>query len=261
MSSLQVGARNARGTEGCADGPFSAQIEAGIIPAMPVDADPDLSKVSDAELADYVIGAFRTIREALPYIRELRQRFAQLPRGHAGIAGCASWKGFCEDRLHRTPSAIRKALAGERNVTEPKAPTAPTNAEKLFEARILAAARPLARYVSAKTSTDTIPRQFSENRRFRLTTTFYTERELNEFIGRVRSTYPPDASVPDVKPERQKLLRRVTEELYTPDPCTRRTRFERFVRQLAKTLQVTEIDVIDVASPAQAAGKSMAAGA
>ena len=95
-----------------------------IIPFEPgkIPASPDLSAASNDELADYVIGAFSTIREALPYIAELRNRFAALQRGRADIKGCATWTEFCETHLHRTGSAVRKALAKSSKLPPPVEP-------------------------------------------------------------------------------------------------------------------------------------------
>jgi hypothetical protein len=52
-----------------------------------------------------------TIQRALPYIIELRKRFAALPRGKANIKGCRTWTEFCERRLHRTDRHIRRVIA------------------------------------------------------------------------------------------------------------------------------------------------------
>jgi len=56
---------------------------------------------------------FDKIRAELPYIKELRNRFASLPRGTANIDGCKTWTEFCERRLHRTDRRIRQVLAEE----------------------------------------------------------------------------------------------------------------------------------------------------
>jgi hypothetical protein len=62
------------------------------------------------ELASIVISAFAKIAENLPYILELRKRFAEAPRGNANIAGCKTWEDFCSKHLHRTPRTVQRAL-------------------------------------------------------------------------------------------------------------------------------------------------------
>jgi hypothetical protein len=51
----------------------------------PISTDP--SWMTDSALVDRVKIGFQKIKEELPYIIELRARFARLPRGHANIAG------------------------------------------------------------------------------------------------------------------------------------------------------------------------------
>jgi hypothetical protein len=102
--------------------------EAGIIPAS-CEIVTNLPKppkaMGDEELADYVIGTyesiFKKIKAAIPYIEELRARFAKAPRGKANIAGCNKWGEFCERKLERTASAIRKAIsAAHKEPTKPR---------------------------------------------------------------------------------------------------------------------------------------------
>lgn len=82
------------------------------------------------ELASIVIGAFTKIREVLPYVLELRKRFADAPKGKAGIAGCNTWEEFCGKHLHRTPSALRLAFQ-TADVENPAAKFAPASNRKL----------------------------------------------------------------------------------------------------------------------------------
>jgi hypothetical protein len=70
-------------------------------------------KMSSPALVSRVKKDFGKIKSALPYIKELRDRFAALPRGKANIAGCKTWAEFCEKRLHRTDRTIRRVLAEE----------------------------------------------------------------------------------------------------------------------------------------------------
>jgi hypothetical protein len=82
-----------------------AKRQAGIIPA---------SRMKDEPLAALVIEGCLRFRKVLPYVMELKKRFAALKRGHANIAGCKTWKEFCEKKLDRTDSAVRKAIAIEK---------------------------------------------------------------------------------------------------------------------------------------------------
>lgn len=75
----------------------------------------DPGQMSDDDLAQLVAYAFAKISGVVPYILELRRRFAKLPRGHAHICGCRTWTQFCEQVLHRTDSAVRKAIAAEKS--------------------------------------------------------------------------------------------------------------------------------------------------
>jgi hypothetical protein len=71
------------------------------------------TKMTDKQLVTRVKTGFKKIKAELPYILELKNRFAALPRGSANIAGCKTWKTFCIEHLHRTPRAVAYALAEE----------------------------------------------------------------------------------------------------------------------------------------------------
>ena len=77
--------------------------EAGKIPGS-------IQKMTDAALVARVKRSFATIKSELPYIIELRERFGRVTRGNTKIDGCNTWTEFCEKRLNRTDSAIRKAI-------------------------------------------------------------------------------------------------------------------------------------------------------
>jgi hypothetical protein len=70
--------------------------------------------LSDDDLAALVRDGIKKFAKLVPYVRELRQRFAALPRGKAGILGCQTWEEFCRTVLDRTPAAVRKALAEKK---------------------------------------------------------------------------------------------------------------------------------------------------
>jgi hypothetical protein len=97
--------------------------EAGIIPAsgeIVTNFPPPPEQMTDEALAGLVRDTFVQLKRAIPYITELRQRFAKKVRGHAGIMGCRTWEEFCENVLDRTPSAVRKALSAAKK--EPEKP-------------------------------------------------------------------------------------------------------------------------------------------
>ncbi len=87
--------------------------EPGVFPGSISTPDAKPKEMSTEELAHFVADAFAKMKTALPYIIELRSRFAELPRGKANIMGCRTWTEFCNEVLHRTDSAIRKAIAEE----------------------------------------------------------------------------------------------------------------------------------------------------
>jgi len=86
------------------------QFEAGILPASPPES------LTTDQLVGIAVGTFRRIQDSMPYIIELRNRFKAAPRGKADIGGCDTWEQFCETHLHRTASALRKALQADRKV-------------------------------------------------------------------------------------------------------------------------------------------------
>ena len=88
----------------------SASSQAEIISASPVKMPADMS---NDELVERVSGFFNKVLDELPYIIEIRHRFSLLKRNNANIAGCKSWKQFCETRLHRTDRRIRQVLAAK----------------------------------------------------------------------------------------------------------------------------------------------------
>jgi hypothetical protein len=85
---------------------------------------PDPRYLYDEELAQIVVrvtaGCFAKIRSAAPYIQELHARFKRHKRGHANIAGCKTWKEFCETRLARCDRAVRFLLEEQKAESNPK---------------------------------------------------------------------------------------------------------------------------------------------
>jgi len=94
----------------------SAIVPTKAIEPEEISGSPAIKKLSNKRLAIIVIAGFQKIRKCLPYIVELRQRFADLPRGGANIMGCTNWTTFCITHLHRTDRAIRYALAEQNEI-------------------------------------------------------------------------------------------------------------------------------------------------
>jgi len=70
-----------------------------------------MDSIGDEPLAELVIDGVRKFREIIPAIVELRKRFSDRPRGHAGIAGCSTWTEFCTRKLGRSIRAVQLAMA------------------------------------------------------------------------------------------------------------------------------------------------------
>lgn len=69
-------------------------------------------KMKTPALVRRVKSGFQKIRAELPYILELKHRFAELRHNGGGaIDHCLSWKTFCIVQLHRSDRAIRYAIA------------------------------------------------------------------------------------------------------------------------------------------------------
>jgi hypothetical protein len=78
------------------------------------------SFMSNEELVARVRGVFKKIGDELPFILELRARFARLKRGRANICGCMSWQEFCIKHLHRSDRRIRQIIAAYSIADESK---------------------------------------------------------------------------------------------------------------------------------------------
>jgi hypothetical protein len=69
------------------------------------------AKMTDSELVHRVKQGFQKIHDELPWIVELRKRFANRPRGKANISGCKTWIEFCTTVLNRSPRTIQRLLS------------------------------------------------------------------------------------------------------------------------------------------------------
>jgi hypothetical protein len=72
---------------------------------------PELAYMSNEQLLAHTLAMFQTIASAIPYIVELRSRFARLKRGSANICGCRTWQQFCFVHLHRSDRRIRQVIS------------------------------------------------------------------------------------------------------------------------------------------------------
>src|SRR5487761_234906 len=78
-------------------------------------ATPEGNEALAALVIDVVMKLRAFLEKYGPEIEDLKARFMALPRdkynrGKTTIAGCRTWEEFCELKLGRTPSALRKAL-------------------------------------------------------------------------------------------------------------------------------------------------------
>lgn len=80
--------------------------------------------------------AYRKIKPDLKYIAEMRERFAEQPRGNANIKGCKTWGEYVRKFLNRSESTIRELLAEVRTFDDDDKPiyTTPTVAESVRDA-------------------------------------------------------------------------------------------------------------------------------
>jgi DNA (cytosine-5)-methyltransferase 1 len=82
----------------------------------------DLAKtLSDSELVEKCVQGFRDLREALPYLREARDRFAQ-PGRRVPVPGNPTWTEWVETNLHRTVRRVQQLLSegpGPRETISP----------------------------------------------------------------------------------------------------------------------------------------------
>lgn len=88
-------------------------------------ATPEGNEALAALVIDVVMKLRAFLEKYGPEIEDLKARFMALPRdkynrGKTTIAGCRTWEEFCELKLGRTPSALRKALAAPKVKVEEK---------------------------------------------------------------------------------------------------------------------------------------------
>jgi C-5 cytosine-specific DNA methylase len=71
----------------------------------------DLAKaLSDSELVEKCVQGFRDLREAIPYLREARERFAQ-PGRRVPVPGNPTWTEWVQTNLHVTVRRVQQLLS------------------------------------------------------------------------------------------------------------------------------------------------------
>lgn len=86
------------------------------VPQLPPTPRLQPEDMPDEALAQFVAQTFVKLTAVLPYIHNLKNRFANLNRNDdRTIAGCHTWTEFCERVLHRTDAAIRVAIKREKD--------------------------------------------------------------------------------------------------------------------------------------------------
>lgn len=91
------------------DGERIAMVDA--LPAAAVVHPEDLAKaLSDSELVEKCAQGFRDLREAIPYLREARDRFAQ-PGRRVPVPGNPTWTEWVQTNLHVTVRRVQQLLS------------------------------------------------------------------------------------------------------------------------------------------------------
>lgn len=72
------------------------------------------------------------LRQLKPKLEKLRAHF-KTKAGKEQIAGCKTWKEFCNKKLNRTDRAVRKLLAAEQSSARPKVNTLESHRAERYE--------------------------------------------------------------------------------------------------------------------------------
>lgn len=78
--------------------------------AQPLDPETVAKALSDSELVEKCVQGFRDLREALPYLREARNRFAQ-PGRRVPVPGNPTWTEWVNNNLHVTVRRVQQLLS------------------------------------------------------------------------------------------------------------------------------------------------------
>jgi len=76
----------------------------------PPDPEAVAKALSDSELVEKCVQGFRDLREAIPYLREARQRFAQ-PGRRVPVPGNPTWTEWVHNNLHVTVRRVQQLLS------------------------------------------------------------------------------------------------------------------------------------------------------
>jgi hypothetical protein len=86
--------------------------------------------LTDAELVQKCMQGFRDLREAIPYLREARDRFAQ-PGRRVPVLGNPTWTEWVEQNLNVTVRRVQQLLMEAREPRETVSPGSKQKARKL----------------------------------------------------------------------------------------------------------------------------------
>jgi hypothetical protein len=77
---------------------------------LPLDPGTVAKGLSDSELVERCVQGFRDLREAIPYLREARDRFAQ-PGRRVPVPGNPTWTEWVRSNLHVTVRRVQQLLS------------------------------------------------------------------------------------------------------------------------------------------------------
>jgi hypothetical protein len=77
---------------------------------QPPDPETVAKALSDSELVEKCVQGFRDLREAIPYLREARNRFAQ-PGRRVPVPGNPTWTEWVQANLHVTVRRVQQLLS------------------------------------------------------------------------------------------------------------------------------------------------------
>jgi hypothetical protein len=85
---------------------------------QPLDPETVAKALSDPELVEKCVQGFRDLREAIPYLREARNRFAQ-PGRRVPVPGNPTWTEWVHNNLHITVRRVQQLLSAGAHLAKP----------------------------------------------------------------------------------------------------------------------------------------------
>jgi hypothetical protein len=89
--------------------------------------------LNDSELVEKCVQGFRDLREAIPYLREARNRFAQ-PGGRVPVPGNPTWTEWVNNNQHVTVRRVQQLLSEGEEPREIISPSPKGRPRKLPDA-------------------------------------------------------------------------------------------------------------------------------